>query len=483
MNAPTASTTPSLAKPRRRLWWWLLVLPPLVLLAVLVLTCVYIYVDYTTRAAWADAEAEADQLDPRWRLADIEADRAKVPDAENSALHVMATANKAPKLCVPETWCYNLIFEKLTPTAEMNEDQVNLLRAELAKIPEPLADARKLKDMPRGRFPIRYGDDFLSTSVADQQKTRTLIDWLKHDAMLLAHEKEADRAVESCRAIVNVGRSLGDEPLLISVLIRYASHATAAETLERVLAQGEASDEQLRLMQSLLQLEIGNAHFLQGLRGERGGNRRVYDSLRAGRFTLEDIAGTAANRRGHRSPGDWLADTRLLADFPEYLHAMNDIVEVVKLPTHERHAPLRDWDEETRGTKNIAIGLLCPSLVKIHEADCRSQGLVCSAVAALACERYRRRHGAWPATLDELVAKKLLNVPPADPMDNRPLRYRRAEDGIVIYSIGIDMTDNRGNIDHARPNLPGVDYGFRLWNVDRRRQPPPPRVEIPEKKE
>ena len=43
-----------------------------------------------------DAEAEADQLDPGWRLEDLEAARAEIPNAENSALVVIETARLMP---------------------------------------------------------------------------------------------------------------------------------------------------------------------------------------------------------------------------------------------------------------------------------------------------------------------------------------------------------------------------------------------------
>jgi hypothetical protein len=68
---------------------------------------------------------------------------------------------------------------------------------------------------------------------------------------------------------------------------------------------------------------------------------------------------------------------------------------------------------------------------------------------------------------------------PADPFDGKPLRYRRNRDGIVVYSVGLDLTDNNGHIDHRRLNETGVDIGFRVWDVGRRRQPALPPVAVP----
>lgn len=57
-------------------------------------------------------------------------------------------------------------------------------------------------------------------------------------------------------------------------------------------------------------------------------------------------------------------------------------------------------------------------------------------------ERHRLDHGAWPDDLGELVPAYLDALPP-DPFDGRPLRYDRAKR--VVYSIGPDLRDNRGD--------------------------------------
>jgi len=66
-------------------------------------------------------------------------------------------------------------------------------------------------------------------------------------------------------------------------------------------------------------------------------------------------------------------------------------------------------------------------------------------VAAIAIERYRLRRGSYPESLDSL-APEWLASPPLDFMDGRPFRYRRTEDGhFLLYSIGVDCTDDGGN--------------------------------------
>ena len=212
---------------------------------------------------------------------DLEADRRQVADKDNSALHIIATRRKGGpvsiKSAVPN---YDKIFNQVPPNAQLNAQQVQLIRTELAKLAKALEDARKLKDMPDGRYPITYTDDSIGTLLPNHQDVRAIADWLQHDAWLFAQEGDYDAAVESCQAIVNGGRSMKDDPFLITCLIRIALQTIAVNTLERVLAQGEPSNERLRAMQKMLEQEIEQDSFVRGMRGERASIHHLFENLR-----------------------------------------------------------------------------------------------------------------------------------------------------------------------------------------------------------
>src|SRR5207248_5771811 len=97
--------------------------------------------------------------------------------------------------------------------------------------------------------------------------------------------------------------------------------------------------------------------------------------------------------------------------------------------------------------------------------------------AMIAVERYRRVNNRWPDTLTDLVPTFLPNMP-LDPFDGKPLRYRRLDDGVVIYSISSDGKDNGGKFDKD-PAKAGSDLGVRLWDVPQCRQPPKPPPNVP----
>jgi hypothetical protein len=124
------------------------------------------------------AIAEADRLDPRWRLEDVEADQTVVPDAENSATVVIAAKQLLPAKwpfwdspAVPEDppgtgqkrEALQKSFGDLGPHRQLNDEQTTALRAEVTRAAGALAEARKLVDLPLGRYPITYSVDWLGT--------------------------------------------------------------------------------------------------------------------------------------------------------------------------------------------------------------------------------------------------------------------------------------------------------------------------------
>ncbi len=85
-------------------------------------------------------------------------------------------------------------------------------------------------------------------------------------------------------------------------------------------------------------------------------------------------------------------------------------------------------------------------------------------LAAIALQLYHRRHGVWPATLDELTPQWLPQVP-VDRFDGQPLRYRLVDGQPLLYSVGADRDDDGGRL----PELPklGLDAPRRRWQCNR----------------
>ena len=69
-------------------------------------------------------------------------------------------------------------------------------------------------------------------------------------------------------------------------------------------------------------------------------------------------------------------------------------------------------------------------------------------VTTFAVERFRLKYGQRPADTAALVPEFLPEVP-QDPIDEKPLRYRREANGYVVYSIGANGRDDGGRLGPA----------------------------------
>jgi hypothetical protein len=176
--------------------------------------------------------------------------------------------------------------------------------------------------------------------------------------------------------------------------------------------------------------------------------------------------------RGVRAYAEvWLYRDRAIRIHASYLRAMNEAVEIARLPLEEQAPKYRAWRERYGHVENVGDGFCL--FRRVEFALLRGHADLRCARAALAAERYRRSHGDWPQSLADLVPRFLPTVP-LDPFDGKPLRYRKTDHGAIVYSVGEDGCDDGGDPNPPPNAIPPRDVVFKLWNVDQRRQPPLP---------
>ncbi len=150
---------------------------------------------------------------------------------------------------------------------------------------------------------------------------------------------------------------------------------------------------------------------------------------------------------------------QLLAELTE--DWLDAYLELKPLPLHEayrRAQELGDQNEDVPGTRQIYP----QDLMRISIANLTSVRL---AIATLDLELHRRKHGTWPETIRDLPSDW-----PTDPFDGQPLRYRRTDNGCMIYSVAYDQTDDGGEENLVSG---GGDQVFRLYDPELRNSPPP----------
>lgn len=451
------------SRPKRLVSWLLFLLP----LAAVVAW--YGYSHLSATKALEEAIANADRLDPGWRFQELENKRAVIPDQENST-GVIREVNTR----LPHNWLSQEIYQsmyqnlqELPPEKQLSDDQTQKIIKNFERIEWPLVLARRVADMPHGRAPIQFSPDGLWIQLVDTQDARNFVNLLWYDTLLRAQEGDADGALDSCRGIINSGRSIGDEPSLVSALVRIAIRSVGIQNIERSLAQSEPSDYAMQVLQSLLKDEEKVPLLLIGMRGERAICDRLMANLQDGKMQFDKQRGNWG-----RGPELIVVSGSLKGLRAAFLEIMTDNVEAAKLPVEQQEAEFKRIDQSI-SLKPYIIRMLLPAGIRVEQAYWRSQAQIRTAIVALAVERYRRELGRWPESLAELVPGKLQQIY-TDPYDGKPLRYRRNSDGVVIYSVGPDKIDDGGKIRIGI--VPGADVGIQLWDPDKRRQLPPPKT-------
>lgn len=444
----------TVASPRRsRRRKWLAV----VLVALFLISVFYGALYWYMGRPLADAEAEADRLDPGWRLAELDAKRPALGDGENAAWHIAAT-----KRLLPGGWekPFEDAFQPAPdPHAPFTPRQQTVLRDELLLLTPAVEEANRLINTPQAHFGIAWDTRWINASMTPVMDARILCNLLRYEAWLHAQDKDGDRALLTCRAMLNSAAALTSEPIMISLLVRIACQAVTLGTLERVLSLCQPSEAALTRLQRALEAAEANDALLDVLRGERAFGDL---SIRAGADPSFGFVMTG-NPKADRVLGSVLGGSAR-ANHAAYLRFMNQIVESAKRPPDEQIPAIIAVTNDPNLVKRLAVKQLAPAVLKVIEAHRRGRAQLRVMILLIAVERYRLQHGRWPASLTEITPALIAKVP-LDPFDGQPLRYRRLADGIVIYSVGRDGEDNGGKLDRGNPIAAGCDLGYQLWDV------------------
>jgi hypothetical protein len=423
------------------------------------------------------AIAEADRLDPGWRWEELQAKRPELTDDENAVLQMQKVlallpggwsaridALARPNVTAEEERLRDLSLRSARRNLRLLPEQVAALKRDLEAVGEARGEAHKLAHLPRGRLPAVNVATVLVGPYPLPQQCREVGNLLCYDAILRAEEGDLPGALVAIRGGIHAGQAFADEPLLIVQLIHGALVNVALDTLERVLAQGEAEDGDLAALQQDVEALWRTNSVLAGLRGERA-------VMFAMDRDLLKVAGGPGVPRNPLTYGWEVKNQALL------LERMNAAVEAAKLAPMEQRAFFRNEDRElrklaSRTTSRLAHlyeVLAMPATLKVVEAAQRNRAHAGCALLAVAAERFRRQEGRWPTSLEELT--KLVKELPVDPYDGKPFKLKRTSDGLIIYSVGQDEKDNGGTLDRNNPVREGADVGFQLWDVPERRQP------------
>jgi hypothetical protein len=291
---------------------------------------------------------------------------------------------------------------------------------------------------------------------------------------------EIDHALQTVLTNLKTAKSLSNEPLALSQLVRIAVDGIALYNLEEVLrSHGGSIDlhrsliEEIRVERrgNLLQHAFTGELVVFGLPWFSGSDhwdmqlseKQIRETVRWRREYLEERVNLAAVLKAFRDGGS--------KEFVEeeariYLQSLSKLSHLAGLDYWKARGELERFVEELeRLLNNAGRGYLtrttAPGLARMCASEARLDAALGAAEIALALRIYKEKHRFYPFRLAELVPEIIPELP-KDPYTGKDFVYNPKGMNILIYSVGPNLKDDFG-VSHVGKR-PKEDYDI-VWEL------------------
>lgn len=268
---------------------------------------------------------------------------------------------------------------------------------------------------------------------------------LAADARSKAVDGDLGTALEDINAIFGLAKHFSAEPLPVMMVRAIRYDKIAQQTLEDVLATA------LPTSADLAKIDLGHdapykRRLMRSLRMNEAMGMWTFADFATGRYEGDDTF--------YVEPGLWRAEGPLLPLYRVFF-LQQDLAAYKKAIAWQQRAAAQPycearkwWDQPDTEYNRIPQGgvekSLDPIADRLAKAAAKGDARLGITRLALAACRYRAERGRLPERLGEVVPE-LMPVVPTDPFDGKPLKWKRTDDGgLVIYSIGPDLSDDDG---------------------------------------
>jgi hypothetical protein len=325
-------------------------------------------------------------------------------------------------------------------------------------------------ERPKSQFPIRY-EDGVGALLPHLQ-------YYKHFAQLFAarvfvhlHDENATAALSDIRASLRLADTIKMESTLISGLVRNAIVDITLYPVWQGLVDHVWSETQLASLQKQLERTDLLQTYRQGMLSELIFGIEFCDTLEQERsFAMAEVMGESGDDGWatylRLAPRGWLRKNKAtMAGIHERysLRAFDMDTRVFDTELMEEWRLAVEGDA-MRGVRMAVVVMMMPALGKAAERFAEAQTMVDLAAVATALERYRFKYGVYPDEPSALVPE-FVTALPRDIIDGDHLRYRKTGDAFVLYSIGLNQSDDGGALgegERERRNWQ-ADDGDWVW--------------------
>ena len=291
----------------------------------------------------------------------------------------------------------------------------------LAKNESALAGLQRAATIKHCQYPVKYSQD-PQQLVPDLTAVRQAAFLLSLEAHWHLDNGDPSQAVKSVETALALAHSFPASTIM-NRLVQVSMPAVAIQTLERILNRTPLTERHLLSLSKAIHAFETDRGLRQTFIGERCYGLYCLDQ-NLGRMALVKAAGVFQSQS------------------LKYLNMLQEFIDITDQPAHTQKQLCRAVGS-TVAKHGMFAQTLIPGFIRVFELNTRCLAHCRVARTALALELYYMAQGRPAESIDVLVPEYLAGVPD-DPFDGQALRYRRLERGFVVYSIGEDLSDDKG---------------------------------------
>lgn len=296
-----------------------------------------------------------------------------------------------------------------------------------------------------------FEHDYFAPSIGMALPETLHYHWAADFLCLSARQKAAAGDLHGALADVNAKLAMIEHisggPLLIHLLLAEAHDRRAIALLQTILAARPVPAEALAAVRIDPALSY-RRQLQRALRSEEAFRLATFADVGRGDLGPYEANAMSAERRQFWGWPRMMAMAYRLFLLEDDLACHQRIsARYRELAAKPFYQARRGWQDTNaslcQGTFAYLTAILAPALSRSAEIAATADARRATARAGLAAARYRAAHSKLPDKPEDLLGESL-PAWPTDPFDGKPLRWKRADKDLLIYSIGPDAKDDAG---------------------------------------
>jgi len=389
----------------------------------------------------------------------------EIPDEENAAVLYRAawnalepepdlrpTEEPQEETARREAEAYDALLEATYDELDGLQDHAAVFRRYLDRNEEAIDLLLQAARLEKCDFqPLRFLDfQELALTSEHLPKLRSSGRILWAAAVAAAASGEPNRAFEYCWGIYRMASHLSQESIVISQCVRCALLSMASSALQATSSLVDISQVPLERLDEELRRFIQLDPWFD-LRMEK------IQAIRYLKYGVTVFAPSDDEEADDQPPSS-PEPTRytvmsFLADFNivTYLRFMKRLEGISRQPYWEAREELKKWESDVEKLRfyHVFAQLMLGAMSRYPEQVAKTRARVIVTRLGLALAACKHQTGSYPDRLESLVPAFIDEIP-LDPLTGNPLKYLKEESGVVVYSVGRNLTDDGGKYEYSQ---------------------------------